>query len=573
MALNIADLFEHAADAVPERLAIACGNAQVTYRELEARSNQLAHYLAASGVAAGDHVGVYGRNSIELIGTFLACYKLRAIAVNINYRYVDAELRYLLTEAELVGLVHDRQFSDKVAALRPDYPGLEAVLAIEDGSDVALQGSTDFAAAVAGHSAGRDFGERSATDTYMLYTGGTTGYPKGVIWQHEDIWRTLGGGIDFATGERMPDEWEQSKRAAASPAGLVRLTAAPLIHGNAQWAALAALFSGDTVVFVPQFNPHDIWRAVQRHQVNILIIIGDAMARPLIEAYREEQYDVSSVLAISSSAALFSPVVKDEYLSLLPNIVVTDAIGASETGFTGLGYVSAGNKRAEGPTVTPGPSTIVIDEHNRPVGPGQVGRLARGGNIPLGYYKDPVKTAALFAEVDGVRYAVPGDLARVEADGSLTLLGRGNTCVNTGGEKVYPEEVEGALKSHADVFDALVIGVPDERLGQRVAALVQPRDGHAIDLAALDAHLRTQIAGYKVPRSVWLAEQIGRTPAGKADYGWARRYAEQQAAESGASAAAPATDAPSPPATDAPSPPAPTQDPAPAPAASAGSPG
>jgi acyl-CoA synthetase (AMP-forming)/AMP-acid ligase II len=529
MALNIADLFEHAADAVPERLAVACGDDEITYAELDAHANQLAHYLAKAGVQSGDHVGAYGRNSIELITAFLACYKLRAIAVNINYRYVENELRYLFTEAELVALVHDRQFSSRVATLLPEFPSIRAVLAIEDGSDAALGVSADLATAIAGQRADRGFGERTADDIYMLYTGGTTGYPKGVLWRHEDVWRTLGGGIDFATGEAMPDEWEQSKRAAAAPAGLVRLCAAPLIHGNAQWGALAALFAGDTVVFVPQFNPHDIWRAVQRHRVNVLIIIGDAMARPLIEAYREEQYDLSSVLAISSSAALFSPVVKDEYLKLLPGIVVTDAIGASETGFTGLGYVSAANNRAEGPTVTPGPSTIVIDDDNRPVGPGQIGRLARGGHIPLGYYKDPVKTAALFADVEGVRYAVPGDLARVEADGSLTLLGRGNTCVNTGGEKVYPEEVEGALKSHDDVFDALVIGVPDHVLGQRVAALVQPRPGRTIDVAALDAHLRTQIAGYKVPRSVWQVAQIARTPAGKADYGWARRYAEDHA--------------------------------------------
>ena len=538
MALNIADLFEHAVDAVPERLAIACGEAAVTYSGLEALSNQVAHYLAAGGVTAGDHVGVYGRNSIELVATFLACYKLRAIAVNVNYRYVEDELRYLFTEAELKGLVYDRQFGERVAAVLPEYPQLTAVLAIEDGSGIALPAcAEDFATAVAGQSAERDFGERTADDIYMLYTGGTTGYPKGVLWRHEDVWRTLGGGIDFATGERMPDEWEQSRRAAAGPAGLVRLATAPLIHGNAQWGAFAALFAGDAVVFVPQFDPHEIWRAVQRHRVNVLIIIGDAMARPLIEAYRLEEYDVSSVLAISSSAALFSPSVKEEYLALLPNVVVTDAIGASETGFTGLGYVSAGNKRAEGPTVTPGPSTIVIDEQNRPVGPGRTGRLARGGHIPLGYYKDPVKTAALFAEVDGARYAVPGDLARVEEDGSITLLGRGNTCVNTGGEKVYPEEVEGALKSFGGVFDALVIGVPDERLGQRVAAIVQPRDGQDIDLAALDAHLRTKIAGYKVPRSVWLVDQIGRTPAGKADYSWARRHAEDQLAAAAGQAA------------------------------------
>jgi acyl-CoA synthetase (AMP-forming)/AMP-acid ligase II len=528
MALNIADLFEHAVDAVPERLAIACGDNQVTYRELEERSNQLAHWLAGSGVGPGDHVGVYGRNSIELVETLLACYKLRAIPVNVNYRYVDAELRYLFSEAELRGLVFDRQFADKVAALLPDYPDMRAVLAIEDGSGTELPPSAaDFATAVVAHATERDFGERSPDDIYMLYTGGTTGYPKGVLWRHEDVWRTLGGGIDFASGERLADEWEQIRRGTAGPAGMIRLATAPLIHGSAQWSTLPALFAGDTVVLMPQFDPNEIWRAVQRYKVNTIVMVGDAMARPLIEAYEQEQYDASSVIAVSSNGSIFSATVKDQYLRLLPNVIITDAIGSSETGFTGLGFVSAATKKAEGPTVTAGPSTIVIDEDNRPVGPGEIGRIARGGHIPLGYFKDPVKTAALFAEVDGARYAVPGDFARVEEDGTITLLGRGNTCVNTGGEKVFPEEVEGALKSFGSVFDAMVIGVPDELLGQRVAALVQPRDGQDVDLAALDAHLRTRIAGYKVPRSVWIVEEIGRTPAGKADHRWARRYAEE----------------------------------------------
>ncbi len=529
MALNIADLFEHAVDAVPDRLAIACDDNQVTYRELEALSNRLAHYLAEAGIGPGDHVGAYGRNSIELLATFLACYKLRAITVNVNYRYVEAELRYLFNEAELKGLVYDRKFGDRVAAILPGQPSLSAVLAIEDASDTPLPpGASGFVTSIADYSADRDFGGRSPDDIYMLYTGGTTGYPKGVLWRHEDVWRTLGGGIDFTTGERLADEWQQIRRGTAGPSGMVRLTTAPLIHGSAQWGTLPGLFGGDTVVFVPQFDPHDVWRAVQRHKANVVMITGDAMARPLIEAYQQEQYDASSVLAISSNAALFSPSVKDQYLKLLPNVVITDAIGASETGFTGLGYVSAGNKKAEGPTVTAGPSTIVIDDLNRPVGPGGIGWIARGGHIPLGYFKDPGKTAALFTEIDGIRYAVPGDFARVEDDGSITLLGRGNTCVNTGGEKVFPEEVEGALKAFPAVFDTLVIGVPDELLGQRVAALVQPRAGHDLDLTELDAHLRTQIAGYKVPRSVWLVEEISRTAAGKADYPWARRYAQEQ---------------------------------------------
>jgi len=294
------------------------------------------------------------------------------------------------------------------------------------------------------------------------------------------------------------------------------------------------LFAGETTVLRPKFDPHEIWQSVQRYKVNVLVIIGDAMARPLIEAYLEGGYDASSLLAMSSSAALFSPVVRQACLAALPNVVFTDAIGSSETGFTGISFVSAGGEQRGGPTVKPGPGTIVIDEAGQRVVPGEIGRIARGGHIPLGYYKDPVKTAAMFVDVDGERYVVPGDLARVEDDGTITLLGRGNTSVNTGGEKVFPEEVEGAIKEHRDVLDALVIGIPDERLGQRVAAIVQPRDGADLDLAELEAVVRTHVAGYKVPRTVWVTDHIGRTPAGKADYRWAREFADERLASDAA---------------------------------------
>ncbi len=528
MALNFADLFEHAADAFSDRIAMICGDTQVSYSGLEERVNRLAHHLAAMGVGPGDHVGLYARNSIPAMETLLAACKLRAGTVNINYRYTESELRYMFADSDLVALAYDREFAPRVTAVAEEAPGLQGTVVIDDGSAAATPNATGYEAALAAASPERDFPPRSNDDVYLLYTGGTTGYPKGVMWRHEDIWRTLGGGIDFTTGIPLADEWEQSRRGLESP-GLVRLCSAPLIHGLAQVSTFMGLFAGDTIVLTARFDPDEVWRAVERYKINLLQVVGDAMARPLIEAFESGSYDASSLVALSSTAALFSPVVKEACARALPGVVITEAIGSSETGFGGLSFVTAGAGQRGGPTVTPGPDVIVLGDDGRPAGPGQVGRLARGGHIPLGYYKDPVKTAALFADVDGKRYTVPGDLARVEADGTITLLGRGNTCVNTGGEKVFPEEVEGALKSHPAVFDALVIGVPDEILGQRVAALVQPRDGRSIDPAALESHLRGQIAGYKVPRSVWLVDAVARTPSGKPDYGWAHRYAANRA--------------------------------------------
>ena len=320
MALNFADLFEHAADAFAERTAVACGDRQVTYRELEERANRLAHHLAGLGVGPGDHVGLYARNSIEAIETLLAACKLRAAAVNVNYRYVENELQYMLTDSDPVALVYDRRLAPVVtraARAAGAVPGLRGLVEIDDGTlpftmgpDNEVSSATDYDAALAAASGARDFPPRSADDVYIIYTGGTTGYPKGVMWRHEDIWRTLAGGIDFVTAEPLPDEWAQSRKGLDN-GEFVKLCSAPLIHGNAQVAALAGLFTGETIVMLPAFDAREIWRAVQRHRVNVLVIIGDAMARPLVEAFAEGDYDVSSLVAMSSSAALFSPAVKD----------------------------------------------------------------------------------------------------------------------------------------------------------------------------------------------------------------------------------------------------------------------
>ena len=532
MAYNIADLFEHAVDYFPERLAVACGDDEATYAELEDRANRLAHHLAAQGVTAGSHVGMCTRNRLEAIVTMLAVYKLRAALINVNFRYTANEIRYVLDNADVVAFVHERIYSDRVAEALPGAPSVKHTVVIEDESDLAYSGVL-YSEALAGSRGDRDFDERSNDDLYLLYTGGTTGMPKGVMWRHEDVWRTLGGGINFMTGEPLENEYVQAEMGKVT-GGMVRLCLAPLIHGNAQWAGLMALFGGDTVVLLTQFDPVAVWETVQRRKFNVIVLIGDAMARPMIEAFRSGSYDVSSVFAISSSAALFSQSVKNEYLEALPNTVITDAIGSSETGFMGIGMITKDTEQGiGGPRVSAGKDTIVIDLDGVPIPPGsdEIGRLARGGHIPLGYYKDPEKTARLFVEVDGKRYTVPGDFARHEADGTITLLGRGNTCVNTGGEKVFPEEVEAALMSHPDVFDVLVIGVPDERLGQRVAAVIQPRPGATPKAEDLIAHARNEIAGYKVPRSIWLVDEVQRLATAKADYRWANEYAADHPGE------------------------------------------
>jgi acyl-CoA synthetase (AMP-forming)/AMP-acid ligase II len=530
VAWNIADLIEHTADAVPDRVALIVGDRRETYRELEQRANQLAHHLAGQGVGPGDHVGIYGYNSLEFVETILAAYKLRAVPINVNYRYVEAELRYLFDDADLVVLVHDAQFAPRIAAVRDALPMLRHLIAIDDGSgiDCSTIGSASYDDILAVESPERDFDIRSDDDIYILYTGGTTGMPKGVVWRQEDVLRVLGGGIDFNTGEKIDDEHRFSRTAAETEDDAKGIVIAPLMHGAAQWGTLNSLFTGKTLVLMPKFDAHEVWKAIERHRISGLSITGDAMARPLVEALEEGEYDASSLASIASTAAVFSAVVKDKFLELLPNLVIAEAVGSTETGYNGATVIMKGTKMKPGlPTVRMGPDTVVLDENYDIVAPGSgiVGKMARGGNVPLRYHKDAEKSAATFVEVHGKRYAVSGDFAIVEEDGTMTLLGRGSVCINSGGEKIFPEEVEAALKAHPAVFDAVVVGVPDERWGERVAAVVQPRDGQRPTVEDLDVHCREHVAGYKVPRELHLVTHIERSPSGKPDYPWAKKVA------------------------------------------------
>jgi acyl-CoA synthetase (AMP-forming)/AMP-acid ligase II len=534
VAFNLADFIEHTVDAVPDRTALIFGERHLTFAELEARANRLAHHLVSQGVGRDDHVAVYSYNSFEFVEAMLAAYKLRAVPINVNYRYVPDELLYLLDNSDAVALVHQARFGANVAAIRDRLPLLRHVLTVDvDTGTPPPDGALPYEDALAAASPERDFEPRSDDDIYILYTGGTTGYPKGVVWRHEDVWRVLGGGIDFRTGERIEDEHQMSRLAAESEPS-IGLVLAPLMHGAAQWGTLGGLIRGTTSVLLPHFDAHAVWAAIERYRIATLAITGDAMARPLIDALREASYDTSSLMAISSTAAVFSPAVKDELFELLPDLFISEAVGSSEGGFNGMRLVEKGNTALAGGgliNVDRGPGTIVIDEHDRPVRPGEVGRMARGGNVPLEYYKDPEKSAATFITVDGMRYSVPGDMARLELDGTMTLLGRGSQCINSGGEKVFPEEVEAALKAHPKVFDALVVGVADERWGQRVAALVEPRPGEVPTLEELDEHCRTKLAGYKVPKELHLVPTVPRHPSGKPDYRRAKAVAEGAAVE------------------------------------------
>ena len=521
MEFNLADLFEHAVDAFGDREYLVAEGERRTYAEMETRANRLAHHLEGQGIGPGDHVGIYAYNSVEWVEALWAVFKLRAVWVNINYRYVEDELRYLMGNADLQALLVQREFVPRVEAVRDALPDLRHVLVVDDA---------EYERALEACLPERDFPTRSGDDVYLLYTGGTTGLPKGVVWRHEDVFFALGGGIDPLTGWRAEKPEDMVERARGG-GQITFLPVAPLMHGASQWAVMGQSFVGNKVVLVARFDAPSVWRMVEQEKVNSLFVTGDAMARPLIEALEEPgaDYDLSSFLSISSSAAIFSPSVKDQFLARFPDLVMTDAIGASESGTNGIVVVQSGRTAMKGgPTVTAVTGTVVLDDDLRPVEPGSgvVGKVARKGHIPVGYYKDPEKTAATFLTgPDGTRYSVPGDHATVEADGTITLLGRGSVSINSGGEKIFPEEVEAAVKSHPDVYDAVVVGVPDERWGQRVAAVVQPRPGATPTLEDVQAHCRTRIAGYKLPRALHLVERMQRSPSGKADYPWAQGVA------------------------------------------------
>jgi fatty-acyl-CoA synthase len=521
MEFNLADLFELVADAAPDRVAVVAGDRRLTFRELDERANRVAHYLRDVGVVPGQHVGIYAYNRAEWLETMLGCFKARTVPINVNYRYVVEELRYLFDNADLVALVFEAEFGPHVASVLPGLPKLKHLVQLDDGTGTVTERleAVDYERALESASPTRDgLQPRSADDLYILYTGGTTGMPKGVMWRAEDIFfAALGGGNYGGPGIDRPEEIVNN----LTPAPVCSMALAPLMHGNAQWTTFIGLYGGNTVVMNAsrKFDADETWDLVERENVSVISLVGDAMARPLVDALAHRPIP-PTMFAVVSGGAILSPAIKAELNERAPNIVVIDAFGASETGANG-----AVDATERGPRFRMNEWTTVITEDGDVAAVGEVGMLARRGHVPVGYYKDEAKTKATFVEMHGVRWAIPGDRAVIEEEGTINVLGRGSQCINTGGEKVFPEEVEAVLKSHPAVFDAIVVGVPDDRWGESVAAVVAPRAGQAVTLDELSTFARNALAGYKVPRHLVVVEEVERTPAGKPNYRWAKERA------------------------------------------------
>jgi acyl-CoA synthetase (AMP-forming)/AMP-acid ligase II len=534
---NLADQWEAVSDRVGEREALVCGDRRLTYAQLEERANRLANHLRGVGVGPGDFVGCYLTNGTEYLEALLACFKIRAVPVNINYRYVTEELRYLLVDSGCVALVCNEEFVPRVAEVASAVPALRhtVVVASSTGSsarldDAGVPDPIDYEAALAAASDARPVEpERGDDDLYVLYTGGTTGMPKGVVWRMGDaFFGCIGGGDPMRLSGPVSSPEENLERIIEFD--FVFYALAPLMHAAAQWVSLMWLLCGAKVVLhTGPFDGVKIWRTIAEEKVSVMTVVGDAMARPLVDAWDEHgPFDVSTMYTLSNGGAPLAPSLRERLREIAPNALLTDGFGSSETGIQGSRRLSPGEDAGDVTKFDNVESgTVVLDEHGNRVEPGSgvVGRIAHTGYIPLRYHNAPEKTAETFVEIDGTRYVMPGDMAMLEADGSVVLLGRGSVSINTGGEKVYPEEVEGVLKAHPAVYDVLVVGVPDERWGERVTAVVQPTDGAAPTVEELDAHCRGQLAGYKIPRTVVLVDQVVRSPSGKADYRWAKATA------------------------------------------------
>lgn len=517
-----ADVWETIAGTVPSRAALRHGALTRSWGEFEARADGLAAALLGAGLREQDKVALYLFNGPEYLEAAFAAVKARLVPVNTNYRYVDDELLHLWSNADAAAVVLHGRFAGRIAAIRDRCPAVRCWIHVDDGSPCP-DWARPYEEAVRVGAAARS--ERSGEDLILIYTGGTTGLPRGVMWRQHDLYMASNTTADPPEADLAHVAHRIRSSTVPPPVGL---SAAPLMHGTGFVFATTILNRGGTLVTTGgrQFDADALLDAMARERVSDLCIVGDAFCRPIVEALEAApaRWDLSALKVVSSSGMAWSPDVKARLLAHVPDCLLIDFLNASEA--SGLGRaLTSSRAAARSARFKLGDNAFVIRDDGTPVAPGsgEVGRVAVRGHVPLGYYKDPDKSAATFPVVDGVRCAVPGDHATVESDGSITLLGRGSVSINSGGEKVFPDEVESALKTHATVRDAVVVGVPDPRFGEVVTAVVEPAPGQRIEAAELIAHVRAGLARHKAPRHVMQVASIGRGPNGKADYPGLRR--------------------------------------------------
>ena len=529
---NYGDMFDAVARAAPpDRPAIVCGERVVSWSEFDRRTNNLARSLLAGGARAGEKLALYMRNHPAYLEGTTAAVKARQVHVNVNYRYVADEVRYIFDNSDAAVVIFAREFSPIVDEIRPSLPLVRRWLVVEDGSAEAIPDFAEAYEPLASNGEGRPLGiQRSPDDLFFLYTGGTTGMPKGVMWRHDSLRRAL---LNPALVARVPQNLDEHVEIVAEGPGTITLPACPLMHGTGLFTSFSALIGGGTVVTLgsAHFDADEMWAAVDRNRVQQIIIVGDAFAKPMLRALDQAngRYDVSCVTSIVSSGTMWSTEVKLGLLKHMPQVALVDSFGSSEAVGFGLSVMTADGE-VETAKFQIGDNVKVFTPEGREVQPGsgEEGLIARGDPLPEGYYKDEAKTASTFKVIGGVRYSIPGDFCSVEADGTITLLGRGSGCINTAGEKVFPEEVEEVLKLHPDVEDALVVGVPDERWGQAVTGLVELRAEADFDEVALREHVRARLAAYKTPKRLIPVPRMFRAPNGKADYKSARNRALEE---------------------------------------------
>jgi fatty-acyl-CoA synthase len=535
-------MFETVAATVPERDALVWGHVRLSYSELRDRSRRLAGFLHDRGLGARggreslaghesnqDHLGLYLFNGNEYVEGMIGSYLARVAPFNVNYRYVEEELQYLLTDSGARAIIYHATFAPVLARVLPSLPQLEVLLQVADesGNDL-LPGAVDYEAALASSKPELPPVEATADDLYIVYTGGTTGMPKGVLWRQHDIFRAAMGGRTYGTWELVESYEHLAGRVL--PTGDVRvMSVPPLMHAAAQWACFYYMAMGATVVFptnTRSVDPVDVWDTVARERVIGISVVGDAMARPIVEELERGGHDAGSLIAFGSGGATLSVGIKERLVAMLPNVLITDVAGASETGVQ-MGVASGSGSVSTG-TFVAGPGTVVVSADLSRVleaGDEEVGWLAQRGSVPLGYLGDAAKTERTFPVIAGERYSVPGDRARILADGEIELLGRDSVTINSGGEKIYAEEVEQAIIAHPAVADVVVAGRPSERWGQEVVALVQVAEGKQVSAQELLDEAGKHVARFKLPKAIAFLPHIVRSPAGKADYRWAKERA------------------------------------------------